>query len=272
MKITRIAPDAIHIATEGPIGLAARNFCVAHRIPFTSSYHTKFPEYVNKRFPWIRTEWVYNFVRWFHRESTNVLVTNEEMKRELTDHGFKNKITVWGRGTDLALFKPRPTNDAVTALKRTVLYVGRVSVEKNIEAFLDVVRDSEHAVVVGHGPMLDKLRKKYPNVEFVGKKVGEELAGYFQDADVFVFPSKTDTFGIVMIEANACGTPVAAFPVTGPNDYVIEGVNGALDKDLRAAIDRAYACSRAACVQHVEDNYTWRKSAEIFEAALVPTK
>jgi glycosyltransferase involved in cell wall biosynthesis len=275
--IQRHDPDAIHIATEGPIGLAARNFCTGHKIPFTTSYHTKFPEYVNKRWPLIPLEWGYKFVRWFHRDSERILVTTPSMQEELIANGFDNNIVVWNRGADLELFHPgwidlQLNSKPLSSRPLRLVYVGRVSVEKNIEAFLDTIvpnYPNTEKYVVGDGPQKAELEAQYPGVSFLGMLKGEKLAWWYANADVMVFPSVTDTFGIVMIEANACGTPVAAFPVTGPKDFIIEGVNGSMDSCLGTAIQHALECDRGACRKHVEQYHTWEKATRTFSNALV---
>jgi glycosyltransferase involved in cell wall biosynthesis len=263
-KIWKEKPDAVHIATEGPIGLATRIYCSNRNIPFTTSYHTKFPEFIHARIPWIKEEWVYKFMRWFHKPSKTVLVTTDSMKQELKDHKFTAPLTVWTRGADLDLFDP--SLRIPTKTSHTFTYVGRVSIEKTIDDFLDLKEKFPRASfnVVGDGPDRKRLEEKYPHANFMGILRGPELAEFFASSDVFVFPSKTDTFGIVMIEANACGTPVAAYPVTGPIDYVQNGVNGWLDDDLSEAIKQALNVDRANCRQFVEDNYSWDNCADIF--------
>lgn len=258
------APNDIHIATEGPIGLAARRWCRATGRLFTTSYHTRFPEYIAARFP-IPLSWGYAFERWFHGCSANVMVSTPSLARDLTARGIK-RVVLWTRGVDTELFRPRPCR--LFGSERPVfLYVGRVSVEKNIEAFLKLDLPGKK-VVVGDGPYLPKLRTLYPDVHFAGAKFGEELAECYASADVFVFPSKTDTYGIVLLEALASGLPVAAFPVTGPKDVITSPDAGVLDDDLRAAalaalkLDRQKA--RAFAMQ-----FSWRRSAEQFLANLV---
>lgn len=260
--------DAIHIATEGPIGIAARTFCKKHGIQFTTSYHTKFPEYINTMIPLVPVSLGYRFMRWFHSASCRVLVTTQSVKEELLAQGFLTPITVWTRGVDTEKFKPV----GLDSDSLTLLYVGRVSAEKNIEAFLDHDIDGATTVVVGDGPELSKLQSLYPNVSFVGPVKNDELASFYSSADVFVFPSKTDTFGIVMLEANACGTPVAAYPVTGPKDFVINGHNGYIDDDLNTAILNCLQIDRNGCREYVKTNYTWEACAKIFVDNLVLVK
>jgi glycosyltransferase involved in cell wall biosynthesis len=242
-RIRAIDPDYVHIATEGPIGRAVRLYCLKHGKAFTTSYHTKFPEYVAARAP-VPESWTYWMLRRFHNAGAGVMVATESLHRDLEARGFQN-IMRWGRGVDATLFRPR--EERTLDLPRPIfLYVGRVAVEKNLPAFLDLDLPGTK-VIVGHGPSLDDLTRRYPAALFLGKKEGEPLARIFADADVFVFPSLTDTFGIVLLEAMACGTPVAAFPVTGPKDVVQDGVTGALDQDLRVACLRALTIPRENC-------------------------
>ena len=234
-------PDTIHIATEGPLGLAARRFLVRRGIAFTTSLHTKFPEYIAAR-THLPVSIGYAFLRWFHRPSTGTLVTTHSHRKELESHGMR-RLVVWGRGVDTDQFAPRRRR---TRGRPRLLYVGRIAVEKNLEAFLNLECDAEK-VIVGDGPARAVLAARHPNVEWAGYRYGAELADFYANADVFVFPSRTDTFGLVMLEAMACGTPVAAFPVTGPVDVVVDGVNGALDVDLGRAVQRALTVDRAQC-------------------------
>lgn len=254
-------PDAIHIATEGPLGLAARNVCVGRGWPFTTSYHTKFPEYVSARLP-VPVEWGYRAMRWFHRPATAVLVATRSIRRELEGRGFRN-IVDWTRGVDTGLFRPEGPK-AVELPRPVFLNVGRVAVEKNLRAFLDLELPGSK-LVVGDGPALADLRRDYPDVHFAGAKVGEELAAYFRSADVFVFPSLTDTFGLVLLEALAAGLPVAAFPVPGPIDVIGRDGPGVLGSDLRAATLAALSIDRERCRSHAM-RYSWRACAEIFLA------
>ncbi len=264
-RIMDARPDAVHIATEGPLGWAARRFLKRVGVPFTTSVHTKFPEYVRAR-TGLPLSWGYAVMRRFHRAAASTLCTTETQKRELEAWGLDD-LVAWGRGVDTETFRVDPafTPDAEQPL---LLYVGRVAVEKNVEAFLQL-RTPGRKVVVGDGPQRAQLEKRFPDVEFAGYRYGDELVSYFARADVFVFPSLTDTFGLVMLEANACGTPVAAFPVTGPRDVVVEGVNGALDEDLDAAIERALRLDRGRCRAHAEAN-SWRAVAQRFLDDLAP--
>lgn len=229
------APQAIHIATEGPIGKAVRRYCLRRKLRFTTSYHTQFPEYLRLRYP-VPLQLSYLYFRWFHAPAERTLVPTPSMQQRLTEHGFKN-VMVWSRGVDVHLFQPYGKG-GLDGKRPIFIYVGRVAVEKNIEAFLSLdLPGSKY--VVGDGPDREMLEKKHPDVCFTGFRYGEELARTVAAADVFVFPSLTDTFGLVMLEAMACGVPVAAYPVTGPKDVVIDGVTGCLDEDLRRAALRA---------------------------------
>ncbi|MGD8416673.1 MAG: glycosyltransferase family 1 protein [Pseudomonadales bacterium] len=257
--------DAVHIATEGSLGLAARRLMVKRGRAFTTSLHTKFPEYFNER---VHTPLSlgYRIIRWFHRPAARTLCTTASHCAELERRGLSN-LVVWGRGVDTDAFVPDP--DRRTGARPRLLYVGRVSVEKNLEAFLSLDLKADK-VVVGDGPARAVLERRYPQVQWLGFRKGAELVTEYAAADAFVFPSRTDTFGLVMLEANACGTPVAAYPVTGPKDVVIPGVNGALDVDLGTAVRRALLVSRASCRRHALEN-GWRRIAERFVAALVTT-
>ncbi|GAB4352231.1 MAG: glycosyltransferase family 1 protein [Kiloniellaceae bacterium] len=267
-RIAAIAPDAIHIATEGPIGLAVRNYCVKRGLPFTTSYHTRFPEYLSARVP-VPVSWGYAFMRWFHKPSRAVMVATHSMKRELEQQGFTNLVD-WTRGVDTTLFRPdAPKALAGLDLKRPIhLYVGRVAVEKNIRAFLELPLEGSK-VVVGDGPQRAELQAQFPDVYFAGAKQGEELAAHYASGDVFVFPSKTDTFGLVMLEAMASGLPVAAYPVPGPLD-IVDGVGaGFLSDDLGRAVSEAIKQPRERCREHAL-KYSWTACAEMFLENLHP--
>lgn len=242
-RIEAISPDAIHIATEGPIGWAVRAWCRRHSVAFTTSYTTRFPEYVAVR-TGIPASWGYAVLRRFHAAGAGTLVATASLKQELAERGF-TRLCSWTRGVDTELFTP--DEPAELGLPKPVfMTVGRVAVEKNLEAFLSLDLPGSK-VVIGDGPQKAKLERKYPNAVFLGEKTGRDLSSHIAAADVFVFPSLTDTFGVVQLEALACGTPVAAFPVTGPLDVVADRAIGALDRDLRAAALRALTMSRAAC-------------------------
>jgi glycosyltransferase involved in cell wall biosynthesis len=259
-------PDAVHLATEGPLGVAMRRLCLRRGWPFTSCYATKFPEYLKARLA-VPERATWAGLRWFHRASAGVMVATSSLYEEPVAKGFSN-IKSWTRGVDLKLFRPIP--DADLGLPRPVFaYVGRVAVEKNIEAFLSLDLPGSKAVV-GDGPARAALEKRFPAARFFGAKFGEDLARAYAAADVMVFPSLTDTFGLVLLEAMACGTPVAAYPVTGPRDVVGHAPQAAaLDSHLRAACLRALELSREAARAHAE-MYSWRRCAEIFLGNLVP--
>ncbi|HUO93151.1 MAG TPA: glycosyltransferase family 1 protein [Rhizomicrobium sp.] len=244
--IDSFTPDAIHIATEGPLGLSARAICLKRSIPFTTSFHTRFPDYVHARFPFIPESAVYSFLRWFHGPARTLMVATPSLKQELESHGFRN-VRIWSRGVDVERFRPIP--EASLPFPHPIwLYVGRVAIEKNIEAFLGLDLPGTK-VVIGDGPARTQLQRRYPTARFLGPKVGEELVRHYAASDVFVFPSKTDTFGLVMLEALACGVPVAAFPVQGPRDVIGDTNVAALDDDLGRACLKAAKISRDACRQ-----------------------
>lgn len=267
-------PDAVHIVTEGTLGIAGRAMCRKLKHPFSTSYHTRFPEYVSARFPFIPLSWGYAFVRWFHKHSSSVMVVTPSMRDELTDRGFKN-VVPWSRGVDTDLFhptkriEPGTPGDPFEGFRRPVyLNVGRVAVEKNIEAFLKLDLDGTK-VVVGDGPAYDHLKAKYQDARLLGPKFGEELAACYASADVFVFPSVTDTFGNVIIESQASGTPVAAYNVPGPKDTIPGSNAGILGDDLAEAARQAQSLSRTDCRTHAE-KFSWRACAETFVSNLAP--
>lgn len=266
-KLAEFGAEAIHIATEGPIGLAARRHCLRRRFQFTTAYHTQFPDYVAER-TGMPADWFWRYIRWFHGPSAAVLASTPSVEAILEGRGV-GPVQRWGRGVDLELFTPdRPAHPALAGLPRPIqLYVGRVAVEKNIEAFLACDTPGSK-VIVGDGPARAVLQRDYAQVHFLGALHGEELAAAYAGADVFVFPSRTDTFGLVMIEALACGTPVAAYPVTGPIDILDPG-SAAMDEDLSEAIGKALLCDRKAAAAYGA-TFGWRRSAEQFLAALIP--
>lgn len=266
-RLTDFAPDAVHIATEGPLGIAARRFCLDHGYPFTTAYHTQFPDYLARR-TGLPAAMFWPFIRWFHGPAHAILVSTETVRQQLRAQGLA-QVTHWGRGVDLDCFSPAAPRPALFAdLPRPIqLYVGRVAVEKNIEAFLSGSQPGSK-VVVGDGPAREALAHAYPDAHFVGAQSGTALAGYYAGADVFVFPSRTDTFGLVMIEALACGTPVAAYPVSGPLDVLVPGA-GAMDDDLDSAIAAALRLNRADCLR-AGRSFTWEASTRQFLQALVP--
>jgi glycosyltransferase involved in cell wall biosynthesis len=264
--IEAFAPEALHISTEGPLGLSARRWAMRHKVRFTTAFHTRFPEYLQAR-TGLSPRIPYALLRRFHGAGSGLMVATESLRRDLAAHGFSN-LRAWSRGVDLDLFRPEPRHD--WQLPGPVfLYVGRVAVEKNIRAFLDLDLPGSK-VVVGDGPQLAALQRRYPGVHFAGALHGAALARAYAGADVFVFPSLTDTFGLVLLEALACGTPVAAFPVTGPVDVLEGAANiGALDEDLRTACLRALQADRAACRAHAEQ-FSWQACAQRFVANLAP--
>ena len=236
-------PDACHVATEGPLGLYARSLFRRRGIPFTTSLHTKFPEYAHERIR-LPLRLGYAFIRWFHRPAERTLCTTASFKRELLGWGLRD-LVVWSRGVDTDRFRPRGGDVSVRRRPR-LLYVGRIAVEKNVAAFLDLDLDAEK-IMVGDGPQRAELQAKYPHAQWLGYRKGQPLVDEYAAADAFVFPSRTDTFGLVMLEALACGTPVAAYPVTGPKDVVRQGVTGWLDEDLNVAVHKALQVSRTDC-------------------------
>jgi glycosyltransferase involved in cell wall biosynthesis len=257
--IDEAAPDAIHIATEGPIGWAVRRYCLRRGRAFTSSYHTKFPEYAS-RILGLPESWGYALERYFHGPSSGVMVATPSLEADLRQRGFR-PLMRWSRGVDAELFNPAAGTRRQGA-RPVFLYVGRVSREKNIEAFLATPLPGDK-IVVGDGPQLEALQRSYPDVSFLGRKSGAELAAIYASADVFVFPSRTDTFGLVLLEAIASGLPVAAYPVTGPIDVIEHGVSGILDADLGRAALRALELDRGA-VRACAHSYTWTRSASQF--------
>jgi glycosyltransferase involved in cell wall biosynthesis len=264
-RIAKAKPDALHIATEGPLGLAARRYALNSRIPFTTAYHTRFPEYLKARF---RTPLsvTYKFVKWFHGPAHAVLAPTPVVRRDLEKWGLKNVVD-WSHGVDLNVFTPEPSKQLNTE-RPIFLYVGRVAVEKNIEAFLELDLPGSKWVV-GNGPRLTSLKAKYPEVNYLGLMKQAELAKVYQAADVFVFPSKTDTFGLVLLEALACGVPVAAYPVTGPLDVLGNGNAGIMNLDLRQACLDALLVPRNRARNWAE-RFSWKSSAEQFLGNLQP--
>jgi glycosyltransferase involved in cell wall biosynthesis len=258
-RIEQAKPDAIHIATEGPIGHWVRAYCVRQHLPFTTSYMTRFPEYIAARLP-IPEEWSYAVLRHFHSAAAVTMVSTPSLMEELTRRNFKN-LGMWTRGVDTELFKPEGAVDL--GLPRPIfLSVGRISVEKNLEAFLSLDLPGSK-VVIGAGPQEAELRHRFPNAKFLGLLENEALATHVAAADVFVFPSKTDTFGIVQLEALACGVPIAAYPVTGPRDVIGNNPIGVLNQDLRSACIGALRISREACRSFALTR-SWEKSAVQF--------
>lgn len=258
-------PDAIHIATEGPLGHAAHKYCCSRGLPFTTSFHTQFPEYVRLRAP-VPIAWSYAYLRRFHGKAERTFVPTHSQRELLEKWRFRN-LRLWSRGVDMETFNPQ---DAVEydLPGPIMMYMGRVAVEKNIEAFLDLDLPGSK-VVIGDGPDFEKLVAAYPDVHFTGAKFGRELARHVAGGDVFVFPSKTDTFGLVLLEAMACGLPVAAYPVQGPVDVINDGVSGVLDEDLGSAIKAALRLSSEDCLVHAR-SYSWENCTASFESYLAP--
>jgi glycosyltransferase involved in cell wall biosynthesis len=265
--LSEARPDAIHVATEGPLGYAARRFCQRRKLPFTTSFHTKFPDYIKARFG-VPMRWTYALLRRFHAAAAATMVATDSIRGELEAQGF-GRLKRWTRGVDMASFRPIAKRDA-TYPRPIFLYVGRVAVEKNLPAFLDLDLPGSK-LVVGDGPARLDLEQRYPNAHFLGRHEGEDLARLYGMSDVFVFPSQTDTFGLVMLEALASGVPVAAFPVAGPVDLIENSGVGILDWDLRSAALDALAIDRAACRAHAL-KFTWTASAQQFLANLHPVR
>jgi len=264
--IADFRPDRIHIATEGPLGLATRRCCLRSGIPFTTSFHTRFPEYIHARFG-IPLSWPYAGLRWFHRPASGVMVATGTLKDELASRGFQN-LKLWTRGVDLERYRPR--DKSWLDLPRPVfLYVGRVAIEKSVEDFLRLDLPGAK-LVVGDGPQLAELKARYPNARFTGPKFGEELARLYSAADVFVFPSRTDTFGLVVLEALASGLPVAAYPVQGPSDIIGDNnAVGTLHENLLEAARRALTLDPTACRAFAQ-TYSWEACTRQFIANLNP--
>ncbi|MFR0688511.1 glycosyltransferase family 4 protein [Enterobacterales bacterium AE_CKDN230030158-1A_HGKHYDSX7] len=262
-KISDFAPDCVHLATEGPLGWAARRWLMRRGLKFSSAIHTRFPEYVNTRWPWLPLGWGYAFLRRFHAPSQAVLVSSERMRGAFADQAFDH-LALWRKGVDIQRFSPgegAPTGEPV------FLYVGRVAQEKNLAAFLALDLPGRKRVV-GDGPQRAALEAAYPQAEFLGYRHGDELVAAYRQASVLVFPSLTDTLGLVMVEALACGTPVAGFPVPGPLDVLEQCVTGVMDGDLRRACVQALELDRQACARWARGQ-TWRASAQEFLALQV---
>lgn len=268
VRMTR--PDYVHIATEGPIGLGVRQFCRNEGWRFTTSYHTRFPEYL-RQLARVPERASYAFLRRFHNRASVLMVATPSLEAELDRRGFTAPKRRWSRGVDLTLFRPSPKPTALDWPGPVMLYVGRVSKEKGIDDFLSL-KVAGTKVIVGDGPYRAELERRYPDVKFLGYRKGEDLAECFAFADLFVFPSRTDTFGIVLIEALASGVPVAAYPVTGPIDIITNPQLGALDENLGLAIERALTtANRDACIAEGR-NYTWDNCTRQFEGNLVPAR
>jgi glycosyltransferase involved in cell wall biosynthesis len=270
-RIRVFEPEAIHVATEGPLGFWTVGWLRRQRIPFTTSFHTRYAEYLNARAP-VPLEWGYQLVRWFHDKAEHTLVSSQSLLDELRVRRVGKKLVHWPRGVDATLFHPRHRRSSVYAeLPGPIwLYVGRVAVEKNLEDFLDLPLPGTK-VVVGDGPSREPLQRKYPEVVWRGYQFGDDLYAHFASADCFVFPSRTETFGNVILEAFASGLPVASVPAPGPIDLVQEGVNGAIDDDLAAACQRAVLCSRERARASIVHR-TLEAGHDVFRAHLVPVE
>ncbi len=278
-RIADFAPDHIHISTEGPLGLAARRWCLKNAMPFTTAFHTRFADYAAAR-THLSPDLFWRFLRWFHRPSAHILAATPRLMQELQSHGL-TQARLWSRGVDTMMFRPdHVRNPVLDALPKPImLNVGRVAVEKNLDAFLacDVPGTK---VIVGDGPARAALQKKYPDALFLGTLSGAALASVYASADVFVFPSRTDTFGLVMLEALACGTPVAAYPVHGPLDVIGTGSGvragwtaaiGCAHEDMAVAIRTALACDRRAARAYAS-SFSWQSTVDQFLNALVPVR
>ncbi len=262
--LEEINPDYIHIATEGPVGLCIRQYLDKHGYRYNTAYHTKFPEGIRKLFG-IPESVTWPLVRWFHKHSGKVLTTTDTMVQELKEHGFDGDIISWTRGVNRDIFHPTHREQLPA---RYLLCVSRVSKEKNLEAFFEMEYAGYQKIMVGDGPMLETYKKQYPDVHFTGYKTGVDLARYYANAEVFVFPSRWETFGIVMIEAMACGTPVAAYPCQGPEDVIDEGITGCMNEELKQAVKDALMLDRNQ-VWEGSQRWSWERAWEIFRDNLV---
>jgi glycosyltransferase involved in cell wall biosynthesis len=269
-KIEEIRPDHIHIATEGPLGLWARAYLSLDSSytgrRYNTAYHTKFPEGLKKLLH-IPESVTWRYIRWFHKHAGKVLTTTESMVKELHDNGLEMPIVPWTRGVDREIFHPAHRGETVAG-RPILVCVSRVSKEKNLEKFFELDYPGATKIMVGGGPMLEQYKKQYPDIIFTGFKTGKSLAEYYANADVFVFPSRWETFGIVMIEAMACGTPVAAYPCQGPEDVVDEGITGCLNEDLKQAVKDALMLDRRK-VWEGSARWSWERAWEIFKINLV---
>jgi glycosyltransferase involved in cell wall biosynthesis len=264
-RIREFDPDVLHIATEGPLGMAARRWALRNDFPFTTAYHTRFPEYVHARLR-LPFAWSYAWLRRFHGKSRAVMAPTQVVVDDLVANGFE-RVRLWSRGVDTDIFHPQ-SSKRLNSAPPIFLYVGRVAVEKNVEAFLELDLPGSKWVV-GTGPALEAIRGKYPDVNYLGVLEREELAKVYASADVFVFPSKTDTFGLVLLEAMACGLPVAAYPVTGPRDVIGDSAAGVLREDLRTACLEALKLRREDAIARA-GQFTWRAATEQFVSHLQP--
>ena len=264
-KIKALQPDYIHIATEGPVGLFARWWCERNNIPYNTSYHTDFAQFLKKMYR-VPESWTWWYLRWFHKNSHRVLVTTESIRQDLMLRGFRN-LRVWTRGVDRTVFNST-YRDRTPGSDTILLSVGRVSVEKGLDDFCELHFPGARKIVVGDGPYRKELEQRYPDIHFVGALGGTRLASYYAQADVFVFPSRADTFGVVNIEALACGTPVAAYPVPGPIDIVDPGLTGFLNDNLELAVRRCLTLDRTD-IEDASLKWTWSECWRIFKENLV---
>lgn len=265
--LDNFSPDRIHIATEDPLGLAARKYCLKHKLAFTTSFHTLFAEYTHLRFKF-PISWGYRMLHWFHEPASRIMIATERVEADLVNRGFnKGQFVRWSRGVDTDRFKPRD-KDFLTYPRPISMFVGRVAVEKSIEDFLALSVPGTK-VVVGDGPQLKKLKKQFPDVVFHGFETGEKLAKTMAEADIFVFPSRTDTFGIVMLDALACGVPVAAYPVQGPLDVLVENQTGCMRENLQDAFYGALKLNGEDCRKQALE-YSWENCSAQFLNNLVP--
>lgn len=265
--------DAVHIPVEGALGWAARRYCLRHHVPFTTSYHTMFPDYLAKRvrrflggfIANLSRQWAIAHMRRFHRPAKASFVATQSLEDQLKTWGFKQPMVRLVRGVDTNLFNPGPSDALDDLPAPRLLYVGRVAVEKNIEAFLELDIPGSK-IIVGEGPSMAEMKRKFPDAHFVGVKTGDDLVQLYRAADVFVFPSKTDTFGIVLVEAMACGLAVAGYDVTGPVDIIVDDRLGAVDSDLKAAVERALTSKGTAedRLNHAQETYSWQEVARVF--------
>ena len=265
-KIKALDPQHIHIATEGPLGLAARIWCDRNGVKYNTSYHTKFPEFLKKMYH-IPESITYRYMRWFHKHSGRVLTTTQTMVDDLRHRGFRGYIKPWTRGVDRDVFTSSLRGETVAG-RPILLSVGRISKEKGLDDFCQLDYPGATKIIVGDGPYRKELESKYPDVIFAGAKFGRELALYYANADVFVFTSRTDTFGIVIIESLACGTPVAAYPVPGPKDILENGVTGHMSEDLKRSIDACLGIPRTR-VESASQKWSWANCWDIFKRNLV---
>jgi glycosyltransferase involved in cell wall biosynthesis len=260
-------PHAIHIPTEGPLGFYVWRYCRHRRVPFTTAYHTRYPEYLHARWP-IPLNFSYAWLRRFHGAATRTFVASNSLNQQLSERGFEH-LHLWRRGVDLQRFHPGPPHPETQGWPRPIMaYCGRLAVEKNIDAFLNLDLPGTK-LVIGDGPQRAALAARHPDVKFAGYRYGSELASMVGSADVLVFPSRTDTFGLAMIEALACGVPVAAYPVPGPVDVIEQGVTGVLHEDLHVAVRSALNLDRSVCAQRAAA-FTWTAATEQFLAGLEP--